>query len=296
MYLTKNIFLKYINFSIIAWSIKHNRKFRKSKKIDFWGSHLIDDRLIEKKSTALVACWIYHRIFKFLLVSYYRFSFLYSQDVQKSFFLMLLLIIIGEFFSAPAITLVDSAVITLLGEDADRYGHQRMFGSLGWGLSMFFLGIALDRSTAFTNYPCGIPGEREKNYRICFFAFSVLMGGALISATQITFRYNDDYEKEKEDRKPSVPKEDDSDAMEQEVARQLNLPFLASSHSTNTAVPRKPIPRIQNENQQLPNVGKVSKLYGFMKNVESSQRGRLRLRRTGVQWPCNQNVAFTLLK
>ncbi len=34
---------------IIAWSIKHDQKFRKSKKIDFWGSDLIDDRLIEKK-------------------------------------------------------------------------------------------------------------------------------------------------------------------------------------------------------------------------------------------------------
>lgn len=69
------------------------------------------------------------------------------QDIQKVFFLLLLLVIIGEFFSAPAITLADSAVITLLGEDADRYGHQRMFGSLGWGLAMFFVGIALDHST-----------------------------------------------------------------------------------------------------------------------------------------------------
>ena len=28
--------------------------------------------------------------------------------------------IVGEFFSAPAITLADSAVITILGEDADK--------------------------------------------------------------------------------------------------------------------------------------------------------------------------------
>lgn len=43
-----------------------------------------------------------------------------TSDIQKAFFLLLLLVIIGEFFSAPAITLADSAVITLLGEDADR--------------------------------------------------------------------------------------------------------------------------------------------------------------------------------
>lgn len=63
-----------------------------------------------------------------------------TQDIQKAFFLLLLLVIIGEFFSAPAVTLADSAVLTLLGEDADTYGHQRMFGSLGWGLAMFFVG------------------------------------------------------------------------------------------------------------------------------------------------------------
>ncbi len=46
-------FLKKINFSIIARSSKHDRKFRKSKKIYFRVSDLNDDRLIEKKSTAL---------------------------------------------------------------------------------------------------------------------------------------------------------------------------------------------------------------------------------------------------
>lgn len=107
-----------------------------------------------------------------------------TQDIQKAFFLLLLLVIIGEFFSAPAITLADSAVITLLGEDADRYGHQRMFGSLGWGLAMFFVGIALDHSTAFPDHPCG-PERQEKNYTICFATFSVLMGAALITATQV---------------------------------------------------------------------------------------------------------------
>lgn len=190
------------------------------------------------------------------------FSALFLQDVQKSFFLMLLLIIIGEFFSAPAITLVDSAVIALLGDDADRYGHQRMFGSLGWGLSMFFLGIALDRSTAFSNHPCGRPGEREKNYKICFFAFSVLMGSALICATQISFKYEDDYEREKKViQKQPTSKDEDDDALEQEVARQLNLPSLASSHggAAGAGGARKPIPRIQNENEEPPNVGKVTR-------------------------------------
>lgn len=64
-----------------------------------------------------------------------------------------------------------------------------MFGSLGWGLAMFFVGIALDHSTAFPDHPCK-PDEREKNYTICFAIFSVLMGAALITATQINFKYD----------------------------------------------------------------------------------------------------------
>ncbi|XP_018331409.1 major facilitator superfamily domain-containing protein 6 [Agrilus planipennis] len=146
-------------------------------------------------------------------------------DIQKTFFLMMLLVIIGEFFSAPAITLADSAVITLLGEDADRYGHQRMFGSLGWGLAMFFVGIALDHSTAFPNHPCE-PEKKEKNYTICFATFSVLMGAALICATQINFKYEDIPEEPKEKPEPQMTYED---KMQAQLAEQLNLPTLAEN-------------------------------------------------------------------
>ncbi|XP_035205801.1 major facilitator superfamily domain-containing protein 6-like [Stegodyphus dumicola] len=110
------------------------------------------------------------------------------EDVQEVFFLLVLLIVLGEFFSAPAITLADSATLSYLADNADNYGKQRMFGSLGWGLAMFFVGIALDQSTSFPDHPCG-PHERERNYTICFATFSVLMGCALIAATQFKFDY-----------------------------------------------------------------------------------------------------------
>jgi MFS_1 like family len=158
------------------------------------------------------------------------------QDIQKAFFLLLLLVVIGEFFSAPAITLADSAVITILGEDSDKYGHQRMFGSLGWGLAMFFVGIALDHSTAFPDHPCG-PEKQEKNYSICFATFSVLMGAALISATQITFKY--DFE----DRPIEVEQKTDNyqlskeEEMQNQLAEQLHLPTLAAPASGMSAQP-----------------------------------------------------------
>lgn len=148
-----------------------------------------------------------------------------TPDIQKAFFLLLLLILIGEFFSAPAITLADSAVITLLGEDADKYGHQRMFGSLGWGISMFFVGIALDHSTSFPDHPCG-PKRQEKNYTICFATFSVLMTCAIVTATQITFKY--DFSEP--DQKPTDNidmSRNAEDEIQNQLAAQLNLPSLA---------------------------------------------------------------------
>ncbi|VEN43408.1 unnamed protein product [Callosobruchus maculatus] len=158
-----------------------------------------------------------------------------TQDIQKAFFLLLLLVIVGEFFSAPAVTLADSAVLTLLGEDADTYGHQRMFGSLGWGLAMFFVGIALDHSTAFPNHPCG-PDKKEKNYTICFATFSVLMGAALISATQITFKYDDQPAPQVDEEKPNVPRPlTDEERMQAQLAEQLHLPSLADT--TGTGIP-----------------------------------------------------------
>ncbi|XP_018313683.1 major facilitator superfamily domain-containing protein 6 isoform X1 [Mycetomoellerius zeteki] len=157
-------------------------------------------------------------------------------DIQKTFFLLLLLVVVGEFFSAPAITLADSAVITLLGEDADRYGHQRMFGSLGWGLAMFFVGIALDHSTAFPDHPCK-PDEREKNYTICFAIFSVLMGAALITATQINFKYDFAPAEPEVTKPPAEPTREEQ--LQSQLSQQLNLPGLQDS---SAAVDPKPPP------------------------------------------------------
>ena len=66
-----------------------------------------------------------------------------------------------------------------------------MFGSLGWALAMFSVGILLDHSKAFTNHPCGKAGPDERNYSVCFAIYSCLMGCALIIATQFKFDYGD---------------------------------------------------------------------------------------------------------
>ncbi len=61
-------------------------------------------------------------------------------DVHKIFIVFLVFILVGEFFSAPAITLADTCTLQCLGPSrADLYGRQRMFGSLGWGIAMFIV-------------------------------------------------------------------------------------------------------------------------------------------------------------
>lgn len=162
-----------------------------------------------------------------------------TDDIHKAFFLLMLLVIIGEFFSAPAITLADSAVITLLGEDADRYGHQRMFGSLGWGVAMFFVGIALDHSTSFPDHPCG-PEKQEKNYTICFATFAVAMTAALISATQINFKYPEHPEEMEFQTKVGEPIMTKEDEMQNQLAAQLGIPSLAGGAGSASMPATKP--------------------------------------------------------
>ncbi|UJR13741.1 hypothetical protein I4U23_000751 [Adineta vaga] len=113
-----------------------------------------------------------------------------KKDVRNVFMVFLLLIIVGEFFSAPAITLADACTLSYLGQDTELYGRQRMFGSLGWGLAIFIVATILDQSKSLTFHACGTSGPLEKNYTVCFAAFSVCMTFALISASRFEFSYD----------------------------------------------------------------------------------------------------------
>jgi len=68
-----------------------------------------------------------------------------------------------------------------------------MFGSFGWGITMFFVGMALDNSTRFTDRPCG-PHIGERNYVTCFTIFAFLMACAFVAATQFKFGYDNSFE------------------------------------------------------------------------------------------------------
>lgn len=129
-----------------------------------------------------------------------EYQIIYNQDqVESIFLLILLVIIVGEFFSAPAVTIVDTVTLQYLGKSRDRYGLQRMWGSLGWGLAMLLVGIWIDHThitVPIDGIGCTLPDYRLHNYQLAFIVFGVLMGVAFIVATQFYFEKGGGYRQE----------------------------------------------------------------------------------------------------
>jgi PPP family 3-phenylpropionic acid transporter len=75
------------------------------------------------------------------------------------FVVVFMIIIVFNFFLAPVSALVDSATISMLGENKAMYGRIRMGGTIGWGLIAPFAGALVD------NY----------GLRIAFWAYSAFM-------------------------------------------------------------------------------------------------------------------------
>ncbi|KAM8903108.1 major facilitator superfamily domain-containing protein 6-A-like isoform 2-T4 [Spinachia spinachia] len=129
-----------------------------------------------------------------------EYQIIYNKDqVESIFLLILLVIIVGEFFSAPTLTIVDTVTLQNLGKARDRYGLQRMWGSLGWGMAMLLVGIWSDHTyftVAISGLGCLVPDFRLHNYQIAFIAFGVLMAVAFVVATQFHFDEGGDHRPE----------------------------------------------------------------------------------------------------
>lgn len=63
----------------------------------------------------------------------------------RPFWALVPLIATYAFFAAPVIPLVDTSVLALLGKRRDRYGHQRLWGAVGWGVAALVVGWLAER-------------------------------------------------------------------------------------------------------------------------------------------------------
>lgn len=101
---------------------------------------------------------------------------------RKNLFLKLLLVIaFGNLLSAPAQTMANIATLQALSKETYKYGKQRLFGSMGWGLTAFVVGAAIGVVKRGSR-ECG-ENRVMIDYRPCFYVFGTLMTFAFIAAT-----------------------------------------------------------------------------------------------------------------
>lgn len=62
-----------------------------------------------------------------------------------AFILLASAVMLYAFWASPVLPIVDNAVMTLLGERGNEYGLERVWGSVGWGVSAVFAGILIQR-------------------------------------------------------------------------------------------------------------------------------------------------------
>jgi PPP family 3-phenylpropionic acid transporter len=85
---------------------------------------------------------------------------------------LLLMISLYAFFGAPTGSLVDAAVLTMLGDRKERYGRIRLWGTIGYGIVAPFAGNLIGRL----------------GLKWAFWGYAILMLGGLLVITQIPFR------------------------------------------------------------------------------------------------------------
>jgi MFS transporter, PPP family, 3-phenylpropionic acid transporter len=85
---------------------------------------------------------------------------------------LILMISLYSFFGAPTASLVDSAVLTMLGDRKERYGRVRLWGTIGYGVIAPFAGNLIGRL----------------GLKWAFWGYAILMLGGFLIVTQIPFR------------------------------------------------------------------------------------------------------------
>ena len=105
-------------------------------------------------------------------------------ELKRIFTILLVLIVVGEFLEAPSFTLADASLLEILGEERRYYGKQRLWGSLGFGIFSFLIGMLLERSKH------SVCGDQYTDYIICFCVFAILMVCTLLVSTTFHFQYN----------------------------------------------------------------------------------------------------------
>ena len=109
-------------------------------------------------------------------------------DSSKLYILILLITIVGMTISAPSLVLVDIYTLQRLKEKSFHFGHQALWGSVGYGALAFVIGVTVN----FLHIMNHCTRKADINYIPCFFIFAFFMTVMLIIGSQIEFDYDSD--------------------------------------------------------------------------------------------------------
>ena len=107
-------------------------------------------------------------------------------DSSKLYILLLLITIVGMTVSAPSLVLVDIYTLQRLKEKSCHFGHQALWGSVGYGVFAFVIGVAVN----FIHTMNHCTRKADINYIPCFFIFAFFMTVMLLVGSQIEFDYD----------------------------------------------------------------------------------------------------------
>lgn len=127
--------------------------------------------------------------------NHYRIKYIIERDqneIRDIFYVLLVLIVIGEFLEAPSFIMIDTALLDHLGDEKKHYGKTRLFGSIGYGLASFSVGALLDK------FQFEFCGKVFTNYLVIFYIFSCFMViGFIFGLFFVKFKYSNTKESSK---------------------------------------------------------------------------------------------------
>ncbi len=92
--------------------------------------------------------------------------------IPHSFYILLVMLMLFAFFSAPIMPLVDNATLAALGDQKDHYGRIRLWGAIGWGVAAPVIGYLTESA----------------GLRWAFGGYVLLMGLGVLVASQLSIR------------------------------------------------------------------------------------------------------------
>ena len=108
-------------------------------------------------------------------------------DTSRLYLLLLLITILGMMISAPSLILVDICTLQRLRDKPHHFGHQALWGSLGFGLFAFTIGVMVN----FIHTMNHCTRKADINFIPCFYVFAFFMTLSLLVGSQLDYEYED---------------------------------------------------------------------------------------------------------